>query len=105
MLQGIDSGALAVPQHAVRRSDAGGYEIFVVGDHNRAVVVPVRLGHAIDDRWVILDGAKSGDIVIVDGFEKFVAGDVVSPKLWHETRQSDQPSTQPPNAADATLPP
>jgi multidrug efflux pump subunit AcrA (membrane-fusion protein) len=69
------------------------------------VVVPVRLGHAIDDRWVILDGAKSGDIVIVDGFEKFVAGDVVSPKLWRETRQSDQPSTQPPNAADATLPP
>jgi membrane fusion protein (multidrug efflux system) len=76
-----------------------------VRDDNRAVIVPVRLGHAIDDRWLILDGVKPGDRVIVDGFQNFNAGDVVSPKLWRETRQSDQPSTQPPNAADATLPP
>jgi len=104
ILQGIDPDALAVPRQAVRRNDAGGSEIFVVPDDNRAVIVPVRLGHAIDDRWLILDGVKPGDRVIVDGFQNFNAGDVVSPKLWRETRQLDQPSTQPPNAADATSP-
>ena len=34
--QGIDPDALAVPQQAVRRNDAGGSEVFVVRDDNRA---------------------------------------------------------------------
>ena len=80
IVQGIDPDALAVPQQAVRRNDAGGSEVFLVRDDNRASVVQVRLGRAVDDHWLILDGVKPGDRVIVDGFQKFVAGDVVSPK-------------------------
>ena len=92
IVQGIDPDALAVPQQAVRRNDAGGSEVFLLRDDNRATLVPVHLGHAIDDRWLILDGVKPGDQIIVDGFQKFTAGDVVSPKLWSESRQSDEPS-------------
>jgi membrane fusion protein (multidrug efflux system) len=97
IVQGIAPDALAVPQQAVRRNNAGGSEVFLVRDDNRASLVQVRLGHAIDDRWLILDGLKPGDRVIVDGFQKFADGDVVSPKFWRETRQTDQPS----QAADA----
>jgi membrane fusion protein, multidrug efflux system len=79
IVQGIDPDALAVPQQAVRGNSAGGSEVFVVRDDNRASLVPVRLGHAIDDRWLILDGVKPGDRVIVDGFQKFTDGDVVDP--------------------------
>ena len=103
IVQGIDPDALAVPQQAVRRNDAGGSEVFLVRDDNRASLVPIRLGHAIDDRWLILDGVKPGDRVIVDGFQKFSDGDVVNPKLWRETRQSDQ-STQSADAARKTSP-
>ena len=92
IVQGIDPDALAVPQQAVRRNNAGGSEVFLVRDDNRANLVQVRLGHAIDDRWLILDGVKPGDRVIVDGFQKFIAGDVVSPKLWSETVQPGQPT-------------
>jgi membrane fusion protein (multidrug efflux system) len=101
IVQGIDPDALAVPQQAVRRNNAGGSEIFVVRDDNRASLVQVRLGHAIDDRWLILDGVKPGDRVIVDGFQKFADGDVVTPKLWREARQADQPS-QSAGAEDVT---
>jgi membrane fusion protein (multidrug efflux system) len=103
IVQGIDPHALAVPQQAIRRNNAGSSEVFVVRDGNRASLVPVRLGHAIDDRWLILDGVKPGDRVIVDGFQKFADGDVVSPKLWRETRQSDQ-STQAEDAARKSSP-
>jgi membrane fusion protein (multidrug efflux system) len=103
IVQGIDPDALAVPQQAVRRNNAGGSEIFVVRDDNRASLVQVRLGHAIDDRWLILDGVKPGDRVIVDGFQKFADGDVVTPKLWREARQADQPS-QSADAAPKTSP-
>jgi membrane fusion protein (multidrug efflux system) len=65
--------------------------------------VQIRVGLAIDDRWLILDGVKPGDRVIVDGFQKFADGDVVAPKLWRETRQADQPS-QPADAVQKTPP-
>lgn len=78
--QGIDPDALTVPQQAVRRNDTGASELFVVRDDNRAAVAPVRLGRALDGQWLILDGVKPGDRVIVDGFQKFVAGDLVDPR-------------------------
>lgn len=80
--QGIDPDALAIPQQAIRRNDAGASEVFVVRDDNRASVAPVRIGRAVDDRRLILDGVKPGDRVIVDGFQKFVAGDLVAPQPW-----------------------
>ena len=40
--QGIDSDALAVPQQAIQRNDAGESEVYVVTDDNRAIVQPVR---------------------------------------------------------------
>jgi len=80
--QGIDPDALAVPQQAVRRNDAGASQVFVVRDDNRASVAAVKLGRAVDDRWLIIDGVTPGDRVIVDGFQKFGAGDVVDPQPW-----------------------
>ena len=86
--QGIDPDALAVPQQAIRRNDTGSSEVFVVRDDNRATVAPVRLGRPVEDRWLIVDGVKPGDRVIVDGFQKFVAGDLVDPKPWKTNRQA-----------------
>ena len=88
--QGIDPDALAVPQQAIRRNDTGSSEVFVVRDDNRATVAAVRLGRPVDDRWLIVDGVKPGDRVIVDGFQKFVAGDLVDPKPWTANRQSGE---------------
>jgi membrane fusion protein, multidrug efflux system len=47
-------------------------------------VTQVRLGRAIEDHWLILDGVKPGDRVIVEGFQKFESGDRVSPKPWRD---------------------
>jgi len=88
--QGIDPDALAVPQQAVRRNDAGASELFVVRDDNRAAIAPVRLGRPVADKWLILDGVKPGDRVIVDGFQKFVAGDLVDPKPWQAVVRTDR---------------
>ena len=90
--QGIDPDALAVPQQAVRRNDTGGSEVFLVRDDNRATVAPIRLGRAIEDRWLILEGVKPGDRVIVDGFQKFVPGDLVTPQPWKDQRRVHQDS-------------
>jgi len=98
--QGIDPDALAVPQQAIRRNDAGASEVFVVRDDNRASIAQVKLGRVVDDRWLILDGVKPGDRVIVDGFQKFVAGDVVTPQPWEAQRRAAAPARRSANADD-----
>lgn len=86
--QGIDADALSVPQQAVRRNDRGGTEVYVLRPDNRAVVQPVRLGHVVDEQWIVLDGLKPGDRVVVEGFQKFAAGEIVSPISWRNREVS-----------------
>jgi membrane fusion protein (multidrug efflux system) len=98
IVQGIDPDSISVPQQAVRRNESGASEVFVVRQDNRAVVQPVRLGRAVDDQWVIEEGLKAGDRVVVDGFQKFIPGDLVNPTAW-SPNQSAQRSNGQQNAA------
>lgn len=85
IVQGIDPDSVAIPQQAIRRNDAGDSEVYVVRPDNRAVVRPVRLGRVVANQWIVEEGLSAGDRVIVDGFQKFVAGDVVRPTTWNPT--------------------
>jgi membrane fusion protein (multidrug efflux system) len=89
IVQGVDPDALAVPQQAVRRNDAGMSEVFVLRGDNRAVAQPIRLGRVVSGNWLIEEGLKPGDRVVVDGFQKFVAGDLVVPQPWQSERSAD----------------
>jgi membrane fusion protein (multidrug efflux system) len=80
--QGIDSDAIAVPQQAVQRNGSGASEVFVVKDDNRVAVQPVRTGSVQDGIWFVTDGLKAGDKVVVEGFQKFAAGDRVKSQSW-----------------------
>jgi membrane fusion protein (multidrug efflux system) len=88
--EGVDPDALAVPQQSVRRNDAGNSEVFVLRDDNRAVVMPVSLGRATGAYWIVEKGLKPGDRVVVDGFQKFVPGDVVIPRPWQSADNPQQ---------------
>jgi membrane fusion protein (multidrug efflux system) len=95
--QGVDPDALALPQQAIRRNDAGGSEVYVLRDDNRAVLHPVRLGRVVEDHWLVLEGIKAGDRVVVEGFQKFAPGDAVIPTLWRSAeatapRSGDKPA-------------
>jgi membrane fusion protein (multidrug efflux system) len=102
--QGVDPDALAVPQQAVRHDEKGGSEVFVVHEDNRASIARVRLGRAIGDRWLILDGLKPGDRIIVEGFQKFGSGDVVSPRPWSDggSAEHDLPLSSDANLSGST---
>ncbi len=80
--QGIDSDAIAVPQQAIQRDNGGGSEVFLVREDNRVAVQDVRTGSQRDGQWFVTDGLKNGDRVVVEGFQKFEAGDKVKPRTW-----------------------
>jgi membrane fusion protein (multidrug efflux system) len=86
--QGIDADAIAVPQQAIQRDGGGGSEVFVVKDDNLVAVQPVRTGSIQDGHWFVTEGLKAGDKVVVEGFQKFAAGDKVRPQAWTDADAS-----------------
>lgn len=78
--QGVDTDAIAVPQQAIQRNGGGGSEVFVVTGDDRAVIQPVRTGSLQGGQWFVTEGLKAGDKVVVEGFQKFAAGDKVRPQ-------------------------
>jgi membrane fusion protein, multidrug efflux system len=86
--QGIDSDAIAVPQQAIQRNSGGGSEVFVVKDDGRVTIQPVKIGSQQDGLWFVTDGLKSGDKVVVEGFQKFTPGDKVRAQAWAEADAS-----------------
>ena len=71
--------ALLVPQSAVKELQ-GGYQIALLGADNKAIIRPVKAGEKVGTMWVIDDGLKPGDQVIVEGVEKVKDGTPVVPK-------------------------
>jgi membrane fusion protein, multidrug efflux system len=86
--QGIDTDAIAVPQQAIQRNGGGGSEVFVIKDDNRVAIQAVRTGSVQDGQWFVTEGLKAGDKVVVEGFQKFAAGDKVRPQAWAEADAS-----------------
>jgi membrane fusion protein (multidrug efflux system) len=96
IVQGTDGDSLAVPQQAVQRSDGGMSEVYVVRPDNRAVLLQVRAGRIVDEQWQVIEGLSPGDRVVVEGFQKFVPGDVVAPVPWQATRSAAESSISDP---------
>ncbi|MGY3530475.1 efflux RND transporter periplasmic adaptor subunit [Bradyrhizobium sp. USDA 4452] len=92
--QGIDTDAIAVPQQAIQRNGGGGSEVFVVKDDNHVAVQPVRTGLLQGGSWFVTEGLKAGDKVVVEGFQKFAAGDKVRPQAWREVDAAAAPDSQ-----------
>jgi membrane fusion protein (multidrug efflux system) len=69
---------MVVPQAAVMQGPQGTF-VYLVGDDSKAKVQPVRLGVTIGSEWLIEEGLKPGDRVIVDGVIKVRPGAPVKP--------------------------
>ena len=73
---------ILLPQQAVKRGNQGD-SVLVIGPDNKPLNRMVKIGQAAGNQWVVLDGLKVGEQVIVDGFQKmFVPGAPVTPVPW-----------------------
>ncbi len=73
--------AVLLPQQAVTRSPQGDSVLVVAADGSFAPR-PVKIGGSQGGQWVVLDGLKAGDQVMVDGFQKLRGVKVVKPVPW-----------------------
>lgn len=79
--QALAPGAMLVPQQAVARG-AMGDSVRVIGTDNMVEQRPVKIGPARGANWVVLDGLKDGEQVMVDGFQKLRGKGPVKPVPW-----------------------
>ena len=75
--EGMDEKALLVPQVGVTHDPKGQATAMVVGPDARVELRPLQLAGAYGDRWVVTDGLKDGDRVIVAGLQKIQVGQSV----------------------------
>ena len=70
--------AVTVPQAAVLQGPKG-MMVYVVDGENVAKPQPIQIGKAIGDRWLVRDGLKNGDKVIIEGVIKVRPNQPVRP--------------------------
>src|SRR5215831_4224025 len=79
--------ALLVPQRAVTEMQ-GSYQVAVVTPENKVDIRPVKVGQRAGSLWIIDQGLKQGERVVVEGLQKVKAGMAVEPKPFQD--QSDE---------------
>jgi membrane fusion protein (multidrug efflux system) len=73
--------AVTLPQQAVTRT-AQGDSVMVVGEDGKVSSRPVKIGSGKGTSWVVTSGLKTGEKVMVDGFQKLQPGATVKPVPW-----------------------
>ncbi|NUZ04526.1 efflux RND transporter periplasmic adaptor subunit [Schlegelella sp. ID0723] len=72
---------IVLPQQAVTRGTTGD-TVMVVGADGMVAPRPVKIGSAQGNRWIVLEGLKPGEQVMVDGFQKLRPNTPVKPVSW-----------------------
>jgi membrane fusion protein, multidrug efflux system len=86
----LAENALLVPQKAVTEIQSSKV-VYIVGDDNKVALRTVTLGERVGQDYIVTDGVKAGERIIVEGLQKARPGTIVNP--------TTQPATTEPSAA------
>lgn len=82
----VKQNALVIPQAAVTEQQ-GSYAVDVVGQDDRADIRTVKVGERAGTMWVIEDGLKPGERVVVEGQQNLRPGTAVDPKPFKASEE------------------
>jgi RND family efflux transporter MFP subunit len=84
--------ALLVPQRAVQEMQ-GVQTVLVVGSDNKVALRTVTLGERYEDYYLVTEGVKAGEMIVVEGLQKAMPGQQVTPEE-KPISQEKQPASQ-----------
>lgn len=90
--QAVNKEGISVPQRAIVRDSAGVPFVFLLDADNRVSQQPIALSGAHNDRWIVTEGLKAGDRIVIEGLQHTRPGEHVqiddpTPPLTHSTDQ------------------
>ena len=92
------ANAITLPQQAVTRT-AQGDTVMVVAPDGKVAPRTIKIGAAKGTQWVVLDGLKTGEQVMVDGFQKLQGGAPVKAVPWQPGGTASAPASAAASAA------
>jgi len=90
--QAVNSRAITVPQRGVSVGANGIASVMVVGATNNVEARVIKIGQAVGNKWIVTDGLKAGDQVIVEGLQKSQPGMVVKPVPFNPAGGNSAPA-------------
>jgi membrane fusion protein (multidrug efflux system) len=80
--EGVNESAILAPQKGVTRNSAGNPTALVVGVNNKVESRLLTVSRTIGDSWLVNEGLKAGDRLIVEGTQKAKPGSSVKPVAY-----------------------
>ena len=75
--EGISERAILIPQRGVTRNPAGSAMVMVVGNGEKVEPRVIKVERTVGESWLVSDGLKGGERVILEGIQKARPGTVV----------------------------
>jgi len=72
--EGESQQAILVPQRGVSRNPAGNAVVMLVGADEKAEQKVIKVARTVGDNWLVSEGLKAGDRVILEGIQKAKPG-------------------------------
>jgi membrane fusion protein (multidrug efflux system) len=70
VVEGVNENAILIPQRGVTRNPKGDAVVMTVGAEEKAEPRPIKVARTVGDSWLVIDGLKAGDRVILEGLQK-----------------------------------
>ena len=68
--EGVNEKAILVPQRGVTRNPAGDATVMLVGEGDKVEPKIIKVARTVGDSWLVSEGLKAGDRVILEGLQK-----------------------------------
>jgi membrane fusion protein (multidrug efflux system) len=75
--EGVSEQAILVPQRGVTRNPAGNAMVMLVGAEEKVEPRQIKVARTVGDNWLVSEGLKAGDRVILEGLQKARPGTAV----------------------------
>jgi membrane fusion protein (multidrug efflux system) len=97
--EGVNEQAILVSQRGVTRNPAGNAMVMVVGTEEKVEPRLIKVVRTVGDNWLVSEGLKSGDRVILEGLQKARPGTPVK-AVPFGSRADNAPAGAPKPAAE-----
>ncbi|EPR88815.1 Membrane fusion protein of RND family multidrug efflux pump [Acinetobacter haemolyticus CIP 64.3 = MTCC 9819] len=98
IVQGLVPNAYLIPQAAVARLPTGQATVMIVNDKGAVETRPIDTAGVQGQNWIVTNGLKAGDKVIVEGVAKVKDGQEVSAKPYQAQPANEKNAAQPAQA-------
>jgi membrane fusion protein (multidrug efflux system) len=97
--EGVNEQAILVPQRGVSRNPKGEAMVMVVGAEEKVEPRVIKVSRTVGDNWLVTEGLKTGDRVILEGIQKARPGTQVKAMPFAAKPDAPQTGTSQPQAA------